>query len=380
MSTAPNPPAETLHGLSLEQVTGIDVAIAEGFPLDAVLAHEQVSPADWPRAEMAWKERIASDGASGPIFAEYAAKRATAEDCLARGVAPIDEDLEAWMGFLRAYGAQPAPAEWMASLGLGMNDLARLQRRWARRLKQDEALAKRARELAEEGIDQGAPKLQVAPRKLVPFPWSKGPKRSTEEVESAGPRVAAPAETSLAPGKLRLYSYVAVKARLAESPGREDVVLAELGLTDFAATDAGWQVVLRDNPELRRDYQQLLAAARARAQVTSKQAPSPPPPEKRAESVSVAPEPPALPTVKRAPSHLAGTALAVDLPHQPALPFLEPSPEVVIPAPLEEVVKPAPRRDLGGTALALDLPVPSALPFSTEPTAPAEKDKPSGEG
>ena len=373
MSTAPNPPAETHHGLSLEQVTGITVALTEGFPLDAVLASEQVSPADWPGAEMAWKERIARDGASGPIFTEYAAKRATAEDCLARGVAPIDEDLEAWMGFLRAYGAHPAPAEWMASLGLGMNDLARLQRRWARRLEQDEALAKRARELAEEGIDQEAPKLQVAPRKLVPFPWSKGAARAAEEVESTGPRVAAPAETSLAPGKLRLYSYVAVKARLAESPGREDVVLAELGLTDFAATDAGWQVVLRDNPELRRDYQQLLAAARARAQVTSKQAP-PPPPEKKAESVAVDSEPPALPAVKRAPSHLAGTALAVDLPQKPALPFVEPSPEVVIPAPLEEVVRPAPRRDLGGTALALDLPVPSALPFSTEPT-----EKPAGE-
>lgn len=374
MSTAPNPPAETLHGLSLEQVTGITVALAEGFPLDAALAQEQVSAADWPRAEMAWKERIARDGASGPIFAEYAAKRAMAEDCLARGVAPIDEDLEAWMGFLNAYGAHPAPAEWMASLGLGMNDLARLQRRWARRLEQDEALAKRAAEFAKKGIDKEAPKLRVAPAKLVPFPWSKGAARAAEEAVSTGPRVAAPAETSLAPGKLRLYSYVAVKARLAESPGREDAVLAELGLTDFAATDAGWQVVLRDNPELRRDYQQLLAAARARAQVTAKQAPSPPPPEKKAESVAVDSEPPALPIVKRAPSHLAGTALAVDVPDKPALPFVEPAAEVVIPSPLEEPVKPAPRRDLGGTALALDLPVPSALPFSAEPT-----EKPAGE-
>lgn len=128
------------------------------------------------------------------------------------------------------------------------------------------------------------------------------------------------------------------------------------------------------NPKAGRGGTSCKPIANGRAQVTSKQAPSPPPPEKKAESVAVDSEPPALPAVKRPPSHLAGTALAVDVLQKPALPFVEAAAEVVIPAPLEEPVKPTPRRDLGGTALALDLPVPSALPF------PTEKDKPSGQG
>jgi hypothetical protein len=378
------PPVE---GVTLEQYAGVSAALLEGFGLREILANEQIAPEAWPKAEIVWKARIAKDGPEGPLFTAFREKRATAEDCLGRGVAPIDSELGAWMSFLRAYAAHPAPGRWMVELGLGVNDLARLQRRWAERMEQDQALTKQAAELAKRGPSP-LPALRVDRAKLALFPWSRG---REPEAPQAAPRVAAPVETSMAPGKLRLYAYVAVKARLAESPGNEQQALEQLGMTDFAATDAGWQTVLRDNPDLQRDYQRLLALQRAKLRAQQK---APPPQAPKSEgtreaappvAMSAAPMPRAqpvpvpeplvppaqsgLPAVKSAPAKLAGTALTVGDVHKPALPFVAVAAPPVSPPPS---VAPPERRDLSGTALALDIPPSSSvLPFAAQSAAPA---------
>lgn len=355
---------EVLHGLTLEQVAGVNTALAEGFTLEAILASEQIPKDAWPEAELAWTSRVARDGAQGPIFGEYAARCAVAEDCLSRAVTPIDTELPAWIGFLQAYAAHAAPAQMMASLGLGPNDLSRLQRRWERRLEQDPALAKQAAELAKKGPCP-LPKLVVGAAKLTLFPWSRrGPVATQAAPEADAPRAAVPADTSFAPGKIRLYSYVAVKARLAESPGREQEVLAELGLSDFAVTDAGWQVVLRDNPDLRRDYEQLLRAQRAKARVAAIGASG----AERKAPLAREPVAPVLPAVHRAPAHLVGTALPSMGPAQPALPFMAPSvsAEAEPKPPTSDLPRPQPRSALAGTALAVDVPRGLALPFASK--------------
>ncbi len=364
--SAAAPPAEILHGVSLEQYAGVTAALLEGFPLADILANEQIAPGVWPPADAAWKARVATDGAEGPVFAAFRDKRAMAEDCLARAVAPIDSDLGAWMSFLHAFGAHPAPGELLSGAGLGVNDLSRLQRRWARRMAEDANLPKQAAELAKKGPGP-LPSLHVDPPALRPFPWSLG--RAPEPVKVV-PRVAAPSDTSMAPGKLRLFSYVALKARLAESAGSEQSVLEQLGVKDFATTDAGWQAVLRDDPELERDYRRLLGVQRAKIRAAAKQGPAAPP----APEIQSPPPAPAAPVPeappRRPPSKLAGTALAVDVLNKKALPFAEGAPAAA-PAPLAEAPKPAPRRDLGGTAMALDLPSRAALPFPAPPAPPA---------
>ncbi len=381
---ASRPSPELVHGVSLEQYAGITVALAEGFPLDAVLTNERMTRDAWGRAEPAWKVRVAKEGIAGPLFAELSAKRAVAEDCLARGVAPIDADLAAWMSFLAAYGAHAAPFELLQGNGLGLNDLSRLQRRWARRMAEDPRLPKQAAELAKKGPGP-LPPLRVDRSVLKPFPWSPGAAPAPVPVV---PKVEAPAETSLAPGRVRLFTYVIVKAQLAENPGDEARVLAKLGMNDFATTDAGWQVILRGDPELERDYRRLLEAQRAKIRAAAKQRPSP----AVAESVPArAPEPvapalplPALPTptvsapvgIPRPSAKLAGTSLVLDLPQKAALPFVEgaapaPLPAPPAPTPTVEARQPAPGARLAGTSLAVEVPARSALPFPAAPPAPA---------
>ncbi len=348
-------PGDLLHDVSLEQYAGIAVALIEGFPLPAILANEQIAPDRWPEADAAWKARVARDGVEGPLFTALRDKRAVAEDCLARAVAPIDADLGAWMSFLHAYGAHPAPAKLLEDAGLGLNDLSRLQRRWARRMAEDAALPKQAAELAKKGLAP-LPALRVERAQLKPFPWSRGP---VVVPVAPPPRVAAPADTSMAPGKLRLFSYVAIKARLAENPGREQAVLQQLAVQDFATTDAGWQAVLRDDPDLARDYQRLLGVQRAKIRAAAKQAPPAVPAVAPPEAAPEAP-------VRRAPSRLAGTAMAMDGPIKRALPFAKRATAGEMAAPLARQV---PRR-LSGTAMAFEAPVRAALPFPAAPAPP----------
>jgi hypothetical protein len=379
--TATEPGAEALHGVSLEQYAGIITALADEFPLAAILANEEIARSSWPKAELAWMACIARDGTSGPVLARFRDKRVVDEDTLDRGVTPIDADLAAWMSFLQAYGAHRAPFEMLGQAGLRLNDMSRLQRRWSRRLAADEALRRQAAELAKKGLGP-LPPLRVQPGALKPFPWSRGPLRKATAPPLA-PKVVAPADTSMAPGKLRLFSYVAVKAHLAESPGDEKRELAKLGVQDFATTDAGWQEILRNDPDLERDYQTLLATQRSklraakRAPGTSDRptpAPAPPrPAEASPLAVSAPPPAAALGTVAPAPraaAKLAGTALALDMPQKAALPFVE-SAHLATPSAGPEPPAPRAAATLAGTALALDVPHNAALPFGgTAPPAP----------
>jgi hypothetical protein len=99
------PKADPCDAVTLEGYAGITAAVGDGFALAEALANEGVDPGGWPGADAGWKLLLAADGADGPIFGAFRAKLAEAEDWLSRRVLPIDAELGAWMGFLRAYGA-----------------------------------------------------------------------------------------------------------------------------------------------------------------------------------------------------------------------------------------------------------------------------------
>jgi hypothetical protein len=348
--------AATVHGVTLEEFAGVSTALAEGLPLDAILASESIPKEAWLAAEAQWKIRAAKDGAAGPIFAELCDRRVVAEDSLQRSVAPIDSDLAAWMSFLKAYGTHPSPFDMLEGLGLGLNDMARLSRSWAKRMAREPALEKQAADLARKGVGP-VPRLRVEPAAIKPFPWTR--RRAAADGSRAAPARAAPvapADTSMAPGQLRLFSYVAIKARLAEHPGAEQRVLAELGITDFANTDAGWQAVLANDKELERDYRRLLESQRAKLKSGA-----------RVASPAVPPAPlPAAEVRPVAPNRLAGTSLAMEPPRGPTLPFhagVTPTAPAADPSPRSTPPK------LAGTSLAVDVPNKQALPFGGRPNS-----------
>lgn len=169
MSVAPDPAL----ALTLEQHAGIAVALAEGFPRAEVLSQERIDEKAYRPADAAWKKRLVDDaGGEGKLFAAYQAKRAEAEDWLRRKVDPLDADLSAWLGFLKAWSAAPKPFEILSGHGLTLADVGRLGRAWERAFARDDKLARRAEQLTRSARMPG--KVTVEPGKLRPFPWSPG--------------------------------------------------------------------------------------------------------------------------------------------------------------------------------------------------------------
>jgi hypothetical protein len=150
---------------------------------------------------------LAIDGArSGSLFNAYRDKREVAEDCLARKVDPLDEDLAAWLSFLDAWTKSPDPDAMLSRSGLNANDVSRLKRRWAKRMEDDPTLGIEAAKIAAQGR-KPMPTITVAAAMLRPFPWSK---RGEVKAVVAKATVAADA-----PVDVSLDQYARVCAELA---------------------------------------------------------------------------------------------------------------------------------------------------------------------
>ena len=315
------------EGLTVEQYAGISAAIADGYPLDAVLANEGLAPKAWPGEDTAWKLKLVDDPAT---FESYRAKLGEAEDWLGRKVTPLDDDLAAWMGFLGAYGAHQAPFDLLGGIGLGMGDLGRLQRRWTKRLATDDELAKQAAELAKTK-PTALPKVSAAKRVLRPFPWSK------KGAPVTAPLVEPCAETRGDQGDFDLAQYAALAAELASAPKERAWVLRrhDLDAPALAALHARWDARMAADSALAQDYRGLFAHHRARFESAARSGRDLPRSEARepVRGPELAPHPDLHPTPiaaveasidagtapRRAPSKLAGTAMAIDVPREPAL-------------------------------------------------------------
>jgi hypothetical protein len=296
----------------------VRAARAEGFALHEVLKVEGVSAAAWSRADPLWKLRLVDDRQA---FTLYEAELAQAEDWLDRDISPLHGDLAAWLAFLDAYSAHPRPAELLTASKLGVNDLSRLTRSWEHRAAEDASIPAQIARLR-EGTPAPLPPIVVQPAVLRRSRGS-APVAPIHADTPAAAGLAAVADTNLAPGKMRFYRYVAIKASLANSPGDEAQVLERFGVVDFATIDAGWQALLRDDPELAREYRALLDAQRA----STRRAPT----ETSASSAggsgavrsaaTAAPSCPAPPTAPPARASLAVAAPAVAVPSKVPIAF-----------------------------------------------------------
>jgi hypothetical protein len=322
--------------LTVEQYAGISAALVDGYPLDAVLENEDLALTAWPEADLAWKQRLVAEPAT---FESYRVRLGEAEDWLGRKVAPLDDDLAAWLGFLGAYAGHAAPFDLLGGLGLGMNDLGRLQRRWDRRLKADDELAKQAAELAKKK-PTAVPKVSAAKGILKPFPWSK----------RRAPLKPPPAEVVLreAPAKAK----AAVEAPVYAFAAHPDLLPAAAPMPARIAPPLGAPAPARAPSKLAGT---ALAADIPRGPAL--------PFSRGIAPKEIAEASPDEPRPKR--PALGGTALAVDVPRGPALPFAgeikanvapPAPPPAPLPAPLPAPPDPAKRKKLGELRFGMEIP------------------------
>ena len=256
---ADDPDRDVVRGVALLQLAAIHAAQAEGFSLQQVLEIEGLPELHWFEAEVSWKARLVGDPA---IFARYEQLVAEHQGRLGRPVTPLDDDLRAWVAFLRAYGSHPAPFELLAELGLGLNDLARLSRLWRRRFDSEANQAKQAEKLAakhELRWQRHAqlpelPPIQVGEPRLLPSELAG----SYRQVQSAGVEEEPGHE---AVPVLGLDRYAALVAELELAGAGAAPVLARFDLDEAAAAaiDEAWRARLDSDDELAADFRILVA-------------------------------------------------------------------------------------------------------------------------
>ncbi|KYG10924.1 hypothetical protein BE21_09545 [Sorangium cellulosum] len=325
MAAATNRPAEAQQasgGISLAQYAAVKAAVAEGFPLADVLATEGLEPRAFMRADLAWKQRLVAEP---ELLTAYELELAQAEDWLERSVEPLAEDAAAWARFLAAFEAHPAPLELLHGNDLGMNDVARLRRRWARRAEEDAKIG----ELLVE--------LRAKPAKLEPLRVGSRALRPSRVAEARAPAKAPEGEPSTAEPSsepdMGLAEYSALCAELEALPEQRERVLRRHGLADdeaLAALHRRWQAALERDAALAKDLKRLqehharrlemlLARARDVADVESSIAPlaaSPAPSTPPSREAMAGPSAPLV-----TPEALHGTGPLLDVPRAAVVPF-----------------------------------------------------------
>jgi hypothetical protein len=186
--TLPNPSA---HGVSLAQYAVVRAGLLEGLALDVVLAGAGVKPSRFSRAEDAWDERLAdSGGGDGVLLRMFDAYLADAQERYRRPIPPLDDDLRAWLDFVRCWAKHEEPTALLRQLGLRTNDMVRLHRAWMVKLAADSTLNAEATRIL--GAEPGELPL---PGPLVPVTIAMAAAAPHVSDESADSEVANAAES-----------------------------------------------------------------------------------------------------------------------------------------------------------------------------------------
>jgi hypothetical protein len=364
VSGAPVVPEPTLP---MAAHAAVRAATTEGFSLDEVLAVEDISKSLWATEEVAWKVKLASDATA---LERYKTELSLAEDWLDRKVAPLGDDLAAWLAFLDAYAASADASALLAALDLGQNDLSRLGRRWERLAKADPQHAARVVELRKKPL--ALPRLRAEPRAL---------KRSRA---GGAARAAQPRPPAVSTGKtadLGLDRYARICAEW-EATG-DIAALARFGVAsedEKRALDARFAAEIARDPTIGRDLRTLIAHIRKQARPRGEAAPPPvplaapaPPP---VAPVALAPAPSAAPTPRRLP---VATVVGAATPTAAPLPFTA----APAPAPPQPTARQSRKKNpaLASTVPAADPPTAAPLPFARkEGGAPPPPSSPSNRG
>jgi hypothetical protein len=393
LDTSPSEP--TLSDVSLRQYAAILAARGEGFPLDEALESEGIDPSHWPAAEIAWQRRLGRAAVDDvALMSDFDVRLIEAQDALARRIPPLDEELSAWLDFLRGWSESEEPFALLERFGIRMTDVFRLQRAWSKRLAQDgalqeeagrilaappgelKALSPGARRLKRAMVERHAARAEVREdlrSALVPSLSAPLPRHDEEEVfalNDAGGAVAysenalpagegsmpVPAPTSATPvvstpsylradvvravpepARLSLDQHAMLCAELAAAPARREEIFVRYGLVEQPVRDAvdlAFREQIHASSEVRRAWQSRYESHYAVVIST---------------------------TQSRRGQHLGSTSPSFEVRLQPAIPFQANSAPNARMAGTGAVPK-DPR--LSGTSLAVDVPRGPAMPFA----------------
>jgi hypothetical protein len=247
-----------IEGVELEQLAAVHVDLDAGFSVEEALRTEGLEAEAFARGEIGWKVRLADGGAP---FLAYREATAAHQDRIARPIAPLDDDLDAWVIFLRCYQEHRDPFDMLQALGIAFGDVARLGRRWTARLDASPRLAKRAVKVADrlelratKHRDKARlPLITVGKPRLLASPAAMRARRRAQE-KDLPPRPEVPVP------ELTIDAYAALVAALRVAPKKSrGEVLARLGLTPDQAQvlDDVWQQKIADDALLRSDFRVL---------------------------------------------------------------------------------------------------------------------------
>lgn len=260
MAVAAIPSAGVQRGVALGQLAAVHAAVLEGFELDEVLDVEGLPKPRWLSADAAWKGLLASDEEAceryGAALAEHRVR-------LGSAIAPLDDDIVSWMRFLRTYAAHEDAFGWLSSLGLNVNDLARLQSRWQRLMDEHDVFAKRAaevsRELDEEEPGVPLPEIVRVERALTPSQFAV-PLANRPSTKAAREADAVALLNRCATLGLDRFAALITDLGDKDEEARADV-LAGYDLTTDRAQPilSAWQARLDSDPQLLADFRSLCA-------------------------------------------------------------------------------------------------------------------------
>ncbi|WP_437485808.1 hypothetical protein WME75_01895 [Sorangium sp. So ce1014] len=377
MAAATKPAAgaqEASAGISLAQYAAVRAAVAEGFPLADVLAVEGLTPRTFARADLAWKQRLAAEP---ELLAAYEQELAQAEDWLDRQVEPLAEDAAAWASFLAVFAAHPAPFDLLQEKDLGMNDVARLRRRWVRRVDEDAKVGELLKDLHARPGELGS--LRVGPRVLQPsrVAEARGSGKAPAEEHAAAVPLGEPG--------LGLAEYAALCAELDALPEQRERVLRRHDLADEemrAALDRRWQAALERDAALAKDFERLQAHHARRLEMLLARAREVDGAERSPASVAAPSAPAALSSGAIAgprasivsPAALQGTGPLLDVPRGAVVPFVPMHAELATVT--AEPKPPRAAESLTGTAPLPDIPRGPELPFPRSSAAKVVKRPP----
>jgi hypothetical protein len=240
----------------------------------------------------------------------------------------------------------------------GLNDVARLERRWRGRLEKDEELKKKAVKLQEQEQPPPLPPLEIGGDAL---PREATTARGDESASGAPPAAVEPALAD------DLWRWTALEAELAALPHARTAVLARHGVAseeELATLSAGWQAKAAADPALAADLRRLVEHGVRRAAVVARRARSRTVMEQEAREAAAL-ESARGPRSSRRPATLE--MRVADLP--PPLPFVAGKPAA---APARSPRSPRTGERKGGTEPELAAKQEPALPFArTGASAPA---------
>lgn len=174
--------SEPLFPLSV--YAAVTAALGEGYTLAEALEHQGLSEDEWDAGEEEWVDRLDDSAESDlALFDELERELAAQRARFARKIAPLDEDLGAYLVFQRHFSTAERPATWLAQQGLFLGDWVRLQELWADRLSKDPEVRARTGVLLASAEAAPLPELQLEPRKRPPPVRPRAPAPIAIEVE-----------------------------------------------------------------------------------------------------------------------------------------------------------------------------------------------------